>query len=267
MATTSLDSLVSDLKFNSQVQTSELFADPADYEKVVIRAGKKHNSSYVISSVTCTVPLEEHDAVVILAWAEFCVIRAGKFAIAPNATQQGFGTDRNGPYYKLMDLAKNLRAQYQETCQALSIATYAGSGAVAQSEVTVEDLSLGAQVPVEVSTPPPSPVLTSDAQVASDGTIIITWKCPTFKNFQKYVVLQIQGAAAILQPWNIGSASGISFTNDSVTNAGEFETQQATSAKLINLTKTIGTINRFVLAVVSRSGKISFSNEVVVTQV
>jgi hypothetical protein len=265
MATT-LAELVADLKFNSQVQTSEMFADPSDYERVVIRAGKKHNSSYVISSTACTVPSREHDALVILAWAELCVIRAGKFAIAPNSSQSSFGTDRNGPYYKLMDLAKNLREQYQEACEALNLTTYAGSGAVAQSEVTVESLDLGAQVPIEMSVVPPTPVLTSETAVAPDGAIIISWTVDTFRNFAKYIILHKTGADAIIQSWNLNSESGVPFTHNSASNVGELDSQQIKSAKLNELVATTGTVNRFVLAVVSRSGKISFSNEVAVTQ-
>lgn len=268
MSYTTLELLVEDLKLKSQVQTSDGFSNPEVFESLVKSAGKKHNSSYVITGASCTVPSLEHDAVVYLAWAELCVIRASMFAAAPSTNAQGFGTNRDTPYYKLMDLSKELRVMYKEACEAIGLSSFYGSGAITQSEVTVESIDLGAQAPLEMSATPPSPVITTTPsdRVNGDGTIVVNWTTKDFSNFEWFAVVFLQGASAIYQDWNWNSTTGIPRLNNSATVLGRINRMDIRSVKLENLTATTGTVNRFLVVLKTKSGKYAYSNEVAITQ-
>jgi hypothetical protein len=265
MATT-LALMVADLKTKSQVQVSEGYAD-AFLESIVIGAGRKHNPNYAISSATCTVPDLEADLVVLLAWSDLCYVRASAFAASPGATQQGFGTNRDTPYYKLTNLADLLLKRYQEVCASLGLTTFYGAGSPTMSEVTCESLDLGAQAPVEISITPTAPVLSAATSVVQpDGTIVLNWTCKDFNNFAAFAIVTMSGAESILQMWNFASASGIPGIHDSAQVVTNISQSALRSVKLQGLQINSGTVNRFVVVTITRSGKYAYSNEVVTTQ-
>jgi hypothetical protein len=267
MATTTLAEMVASLKFKSQVQSSENFDDPEALELLVTEAGEKHNSTYVISGTSCTVPANEKEAIVLLAWIELTFIRAQKFATESQSGGGGFSTDRNTPYYKLMDLAKKLDGRYKEVCTTLGLQTFYGSGGITSSEVTVESLDLSAQTPLETSLPPTAAVLTASpaAQANGDGTVVLSWTFKDNGNFAFYAICHIEGNESLIQDWNFESESGIPRIHDSA-NVTKITRMDQKSAKVLELTVSSGTKNRFVIAVGSKSGKYSYSNEIVLTQ-
>lgn len=266
--TTTLGAMVADLKVKSQVQTSENFADPSFFESLIISAGKKHNSSYAISTTACSVPDLEAEAVTLLAWIDFCFIRASRFASSPGSSQQGFSTNRDTPYYKLIDLAKQLKSMYAELCGSIGLVSFYGAGSPVMSEVTCENLDLGAMTPIEISLNAPTPALSTvpSDRVAADGTIVLNWMSKDFNNFAAFFVLQMTGAESVLQPWNYASSSSIPGIHDSASLVGRVNRAEVRSVKLQGLTITPGTINRFVVVTATKSGKFAYSNEVVLTQ-
>ena len=58
-------------------------------------------------------PTAQYDLVVILAWEKVCLFRANAFARASSqSAPQGFGQNKDTPYYKNTLMAKELRERY-----------------------------------------------------------------------------------------------------------------------------------------------------------
>lgn len=267
-AFTTLNNLVSDFRLKARVQASEGFTDPDDFRAVIIGAASKHNSSYVVSASVCTIPAREQEAVVTLSLIDFTFIRLSALSLQPGITSQGFGSDRNTPFQKLKDYLKLLVDRYDDIVAALGIPTYYGAGTVTQSEVTVENLSLGAQTSIGLSLTPPEFNLysTPSDHANSDGTVTLFWDNAPFDNFLCYFLYTVTGATPIFQPWNYDSIAGTPRILDTATKLFQYNRIDQQSALLTNLVVTSGTVNRFVLVIASKSGKYSYSDELVLTQ-
>jgi hypothetical protein len=265
---TTRQELISSLVSNARVQDSEGFKSPSDYVDLIRDAVSQHNASYQVSETVCTVPSRESYPVVLLAWSMLCFVRASKFASDPSTSQGGFSTDRNSPFQKCLTLAKELRNQYSLVCQSLALSTYAGTGSVVQSEVVSESHDLGAMTPIELSLDPPPIILITDpsTKVNNDGTLLVKWTQDLFENFAAYYVISMEGPNAIFQDWNFGSKSTIPRLNDEAVIVGRLTDQTVKQVKITDLTKTVGTVSHFLIACASKSGKWSYSNEVVLTQ-
>jgi hypothetical protein len=94
----------------------------------------------------------------------------------------------------------------------------------------------------------------------------LNWTTKDYGNFAAFAIVTLSGATAIIQPWNYSSASGIPGIADAATLVAKTGQSTLRSVKLQDLVTVIGTVNRFVIVSVSRSGKFSYSNEVVLTQ-
>jgi len=267
MSTTTLSVLVTELKFNARVQSSEGFTDPGDFQKVVADAVRLHNSTYVATTVSCTVPEVEKDVVGLLAWARLCMVRASRFATDSNASGQGWGTDRNTPFYKCLELHKILTAQYTEGCKALGLTVFAGAGAIALSEVTCENLDMGAQTPIEMSLTPPVIRLysTPTTAVNSNGTLAVYWEQANYSNFAKTVLVHVTGSTSVYDAGNYASAV-LPRIIDTAAIVGTVTNPDIRALNLTDIAVTPGIINRFLVASVSKSGKYTYSNEIVLTQ-
>src|SRR5688572_26741086 len=103
-----LAGLVTKLREDAVIEPSEGIAD-AKIEQWIRESIRKHDSTLDLTAI----PDEEDEAVTLLAWIQLCYHRASKYsAEASTSGANGYGTDRNTPYYKLMDLAKHLQARY-----------------------------------------------------------------------------------------------------------------------------------------------------------
>lgn len=260
-----LSDLVNDLRFYARIQDSENLKDSSDLNRIVKNAASRHNSSFTLTDSTSNIPQKEKNVVLLLAWVLLMRVRASRFAMEANTSQGGFGTDRNTPYHKCMDMAKELERQYKEECLSLGLESYYGSSNnVVSSVVTCESLDLGAQTPIENSAPPPAIVLSTDAAVAPDGTIVVRWTQDFFENFYSYCVFTIAGADPIFQDWNFGgSYPGI---NGFSSASNPINDQTIKAVKLTGIPFAALAVNRFLVTCSSKSGKYSYSNEVVVTQ-
>ena len=257
--TTNLTELIRDLKSFSKVQESEKFSDPNDFIRIVVSAARRHNKTYVVSLEACTIPAIEHNVVVLLAWAALSRIRASAFATQPSVTGSGvqYGTDRNTPFYKCMELAKQLEEMYKQECVDLGLTSYAGNSNVIVTEVTCENLDLGAQTPVEISLVPP-PISLGASAITPEGTLVLSWTQSNFANFDSFVVLH--STETITAAWNFSSAvlPGVA---DSATVMTVFKSA-VYACKFTDLNTTVA--NHFLVVCKSKSGKYTFSNEVVV---
>lgn len=265
--TTTLSKLADKLRKNSRVNDSENFAYPNDYNDIVVDAVYQHNPQYSVTEASCNVPLREEYPVVLLSWSMLCVIRASKFASESQGSQGGFSTDRNTPYYKLMDLSKQLKKMYLDVCGALGLDSFAGAKNVHASEVVVENLDLGAMTPVELSLDPP-PVLLETVpanKVNDDGTLLVKWRQDLFQNFSHYYLVHKEGTDDLWQEWNFNSKSVPRIHDDAII-VGKINDQEIKAVQVHDLTVTPGTINHFLLIAVSKSGKYSYSVEVKLTQ-
>jgi hypothetical protein len=263
-ATTTLVDLVRDLKLYGGVQPSENFADPNDFNRIVVRAATRHNKAYTCAVDSCTIPTTEHFAVVLLAWSDLSIIRASRFATQASTTQSGtmFGTDRNTPFYKCMELSKKLGEQYEEECKSLGLEIYAGYGSVSLSTVTCENVDLEAQTPIEFALNPPAISLTA-ADVQGDGTAILRWTQDFHTNFATYKLFY--HTSEIYQDWNITSARCPRINADAQF-VGALNDQASKAIKLTDLSTVSGTTHHFLIVCVSRSETYAYSNEVVNTQ-
>jgi hypothetical protein len=266
MPNTTLAAILTDLKRYAQIPSSEAISD-SDLEAAIQDAVSQHNAAYTATSSSCSVPVEEKFPVVLFSWSLVSVLRASARAgESSGGGPSGFNSDRQSPFAQLMKLANDLKTRYAEACKSLGLSKYAGSGVPVMSEVTCENLDLGVQTPVEMAIPLPAPILSSANQVAGNGELVLSWEFKDNSNFSQYVLFHLSGSSAIYENWNYDSTSGVPLINNNASNLMSTNRMERRATKVLNLSATQGTINRFLLVAVSKSGKYSYSNEVVITQ-
>jgi len=277
---TNMDALVRDLKFRAKPQSSEGWIDPDDFQAIVSDSTLRHNKDYVCTTVECTIPILEHLPVVVLSWADLTSLRANRWAQDPNVTGvQGFGTDRNTPYYKLTDLVEKLHHNYLTICEGLGLEVYAPvkpptesgstpiSGPPILTEVVSENYDILAQTPVELSHIPPGVKLYSDptAAIGSDGSVILTWESDRYQNFAYFHICYLSGSTPIYLPWNFNSKSGVPRTNDNTTVLSRIGDNRIRSLKVTDIDPNVPEIHRFLIANQSKSDRWTYSNEIMLT--
>jgi hypothetical protein len=103
--------------------------------------------------------------------------------------------------------------------------------------------------------------------VNGDGTVIVAWAQERFGNFASYTLVHGTGTTALFQEWNNNPSTDVPpRVIDSASQVGTFNSQDIKAVKVTDLTVTSGTKNRFLLVCESKSGKYTYSNEVVLTQ-
>jgi len=111
-----LTEIADKLTVRARVEDSEQI----DVLALVQDAVEQHNSSW---SGTDTVPLSHSFPVLLLAWIGLCKQRASNY-VNQSSTKTGsgvvFGTDRDTPYYKNMQMAKELQKQYEESIKKIT---------------------------------------------------------------------------------------------------------------------------------------------------
>lgn len=259
----SLATMVADLKFWGQIQASEGFVDPTDYNTIVGKASTQHNPAYSCTGSSFTIPETEVPVVSILALALLCQIRASKMAQAPTMRTGDFQTTRDTPFEKNMALHEKYMQQYKTQCQVLGLSSYYGSSSVKVSEFTGENTDLGAMTPVEIALEPPVVNLTTPS-VPIDGVLTLSFSTTIFGQFATRYVYHLTGSEPLFQDWNFASTV-LPKVNDSAELLISTQNQRATSFKVTNLVMTVGTVHRFLVVTQNRSGIYGYSNEVTVT--
>lgn len=250
MATVS--SLVDQLKALASIQASELFA-AGDLNSYMIAALRQHDKNMSAA----TLPVSEEEPVITLAWIKVCYVRASRYSSQPNVNgASGYGQDRNSPYNKNMDLAKNLMKRYTELVTDLGI-EHGGAG-VSVGNLIVKDLSFDGLVPL-IANPNIPPLLLAETDFGETFSVL-DWTFDTFDNFREFLLFHLIGDAPIFQEWNFNSSVGTPKISDNAKKVFSTLDYRATAVKITDLDKTL--VNRFLLVVRSRSENFGYSNEI-----
>jgi len=258
-----LNTVIDLFKRRAGIQDSERF-DESDLSSFLLTALSSHNPSYTLDRSGGNLPEREVVPLILLAWSDLQLTRASRFSMQAGTTGagSGFGVDRNTPYYRCTDLAKLLRTQYEDQCSALGLAMYAGG--IMSTEVTVTSLETGEEIPFALSRSIPAPLIVGPSSMEGDS-ITLSWirQAPDLTNFGKLVVMYSKGAA-IRQPWK-SESGGYPEVANTAEELKSIYLQSTTSVRITGMDSTPGTVHHFLLLVVTRSGKVSYSNEHTVT--
>jgi hypothetical protein len=224
-----------------------------------------HNPNLVVA----TLPDKEITLVMLLARVKICHLRAQKMAGESNLSGTGgYGTDRNTPFYKLMALAKELKAEYIALAAQLGVDVPSDQpqGQVTVSSLLIESGGLGVRTPLRVNMPP-CPVLTLTSADTSAGSILLTWVIPDFEDFRRYRVALIsfpigeEDAHSVLDPANSFEESEIPGILQSATIMDLALLQSARAVGLSGL--DLSNKNYAIVLVVENTvGNISLSNQI-----
>lgn len=225
-------------------------------------AVRLHNPNYSFATGISNVPSREEIPIRTLAHAQVQNARASVFstqANAPSSVAGGFGTDRNTPYYKCVDLRDRLIAQYKEQCASLGIPT--GSGGMIEGELLSFERMIKAQVPSPFNRIP-SPSIGGQANI-ENGEWIIEWDFPPFPDFYQFVLFYDTGDVAIHDPTNQDSNTGYPQIRDDLEPAVAINNGDQRKVKLTGLVSD--NKHRVLLVMVARNAKMSYSNEYTLT--
>lgn len=253
--------IASQLNTRARVQPSEGF-DLSFLGQLVDAALIEHNSSLTID----TLPDNQGECVLLLAWIRLCYDRASSIVNNPNVSSasSGFGSDRNTPFQKNLQLAKSLRDQYISLCQSIGIDPSPEPNSIFVSSLIVSDpLKQDMAVPLSAAPTPPSPVLSVVSSNLGSSEVIIAWTFSEFDFFKSFTLFNLQGTDPIRQDWNFSSQSSYPKINNIAQNLGTFYVEQLRSVKVTEVDLT--QVQRFILVATSLSQTYSYSNEVVIT--
>ena len=250
-------SLRDDLTDWADIQTSEKnLSDTGTLDGIILNALLLHNDQYTLE----TLPAKEREPVLTLAWVKVCYIRASKFAREAGVSGgNGFGQNRDTPYYKNTALAQSLMARYKELCADLNIPNSKSS--IHVSNIKVRDTRLDALVPLLVTENLPLVIATlSDPEPSSDY-LILTFTFDYFTDYGSHYVYSLEGTTPIFQNWNYASKTEIPYINESATQLIFWTNPQVKALKIVGVDKTQNF--RYLVAVRSRAEQYAYSNEVV----
>lgn len=256
MANVSLATLRDNLKESAFIHSTERITDP-HLDRIIVEAVPRHNPAYSITAESSTVPAQESRAVVLLSWHDLQRVRAAMFATQPSTSAPGgFGTDRNTPFYKCMELAKQLIEDYKEACALLGLAEHAFSPRA--TNTIVADALTGVLKPNAVS-PKAQPVALHTINYAVDGsTIELLWDSPSAQaHLLANVLFHATGSTPIADISAEGLYPGIRAGLNPVWQSAA---QDRTGVR-IELPSTVGETHRFLMVSVSRGYRHSHSNE------
>lgn len=248
--------LLEQLRSVARIEDSDNL-DQSQLELFLTQAMTQHNTGYTYASL----PASEEEAVVILAWIRVCLDRATRAAITPGTSgPNGFGQEGESVYSKNTRLADKLRERYAALTGALRVRSSEG---VTLGTLLRDDDELDAQVPLSASVSP-SPVILSAPSGQSDTvgtTHIVEWSSEWYSNFSDYLLFHVEGATSLFQAHNFNSDSGVPRILNGATLVASFSDQDQKSCQISELDKS--QTNRFLIVSRSRSGKYSYSNELV----
>jgi hypothetical protein len=255
-----LASLIQDLQKKAAISPTETPFDEPFLTGLIGAALLQHNSSYTSVDL---LPVVESPLVVLLAWIQVCVIRAGIFAKESDISGAGgYGQDRNTPFYKCKLLMETLKVQYDTLYDSIVENETKGGDIVVSNLIVTSDL-IDVAIPLAATSTPIVAALYEESRDEGAGEIILRWVTADSHNFVAFVFLHAADVT-IVQAWNQDSATtlGIAGINDATTVSEEITNSKQRSAKLVGIdfTKT----NHFVLATRSYGDNYSFSNELVI---
>ena len=230
--------------------------DPTDYEfedpilnGVLDDALARHKSTITYSSL----PKDEEYPVLLLAWRNVCLVRAGNhtqfFSIS---SEEGSG-DKSQVMQNNITLARELLEEYQDSSHGDTIQVATLLTRERFREVLLPDVAV-----------PLPPVLTLATPTgATTTTLSLSWDKPSITDFNRYVVFRHTSAG--LKDLTRLTSTDTDENKDfgiaaAATKVKEIYDRDLVNYKVTGLTS--GTTYYFVIVLVNNNGKISHSNEV-----
>lgn len=236
-----------------------------ELNRIIADSVREHNNAYADIS---EVPDRELEAVLLLSLERVQLRRALEFATQSDLKgAQGYGVDRNTPYYKCIDSANSFRKQYEALVARLNLST---KGDVVVSTVTKLSPTYDRLVPDAAAPLLPGITLALHDQSDDDATgdsYILEWTLEREAPYEffYYHLFRRVGDSAIIEPWTFDSTHGIPKISSDATKLVSIDNIAQRVARVTGLTKTGATKNRFVVVLESRNGNFKLSNELVQT--
>ncbi len=247
--------LIIKLKAKSRLQTSEGIEDD-DLEVDFADSLIQHNRLYSFASL----PVNEEELVLILAWIRLCFRRASKSVMSPASSgTAGFIQNDDSPYKKNIDLANQLQKRYNALVASLPLESSAG-GIVVTTVGILDSRSDRVLPPTATPTPPPVLLELAAGESTSVGTTyILNWYTDKFDGYYELVLFHTTGSDALLQTWNFNSDTGVPRILNGASKSSSFTDQDLRSVKVTDINKAV--TNRFILVQIGRGSKYTYSNE------
>lgn len=228
-------------------------------ERIISAAITQHNPAYTVSSL----PAEEEEAVLLLAWSAVCYRRAAAFAQERDAKgSNGFEHESNTPYRKNIDLAEKLLKRYEIVVSGMGLARSAKG--IVVGTILAKENDFGSLTPLgQANVPMLSLALTVTPEVSPITSAVMSWS-PVSEDLNDYEVLIFTrtGTDPIFQNWNAESDSGIPRIADGTTLLATVSDMAIKSLKVTDMNRAVA--NRFIAVARNRSLKYTYSNEVAV---
>jgi hypothetical protein len=244
----------------------EAQCDTSEYDEAIVslwvgEAILEHNAA--LSFDGSDLPVKEEQLVRMLAQIKICNARAAREANQASVrSSQGFGSDRDTPYYKNADMVARLRARYTTMCSAMGIAgATSGAGTIVVSRLSVVDGSTGVRAPYVMDVIPLSASKLTELAVAITSCKI-EWTENTDETFDEYLVFGRENSA-VLDPANIQPTHGIPKIADLATRLCTIYDPRLNAREFVGM--TTGVPYHFVVVTRNKQGRYAYSNELVVT--
>lgn len=239
----------------ARIQATESISD-ADQKDCVDGGLAEHNPELSYP----TLPDNQVEPVVILAWIRLNDLRAGKVSQTNNTSTPGFGADRSTPFDKLMKFNEELRKRYDTLCARLGIGSSSASSIVVGNN-RIKDARTGEQTPDYAAAAPPAVLLTQDLLISTE--LVVSWTFGKFDFFDSFILIQLTHPTALIyQSWNYTSTTSIPRINNSAIVIGQFYAQDLRSLKIEGIDRAF--LQRFMVVARSINGLCTYSNELVI---
>lgn len=258
-----VDNLIAELKLLAAVETTDGIAD-TDLKTYFLQAVKQHDRNLDTSDALVNLAPEEEEPVLTLGWIKVCLVRAAKAAKESSVQGvAGYGRNVDSPYAKQMSMAEKLSDRYYKLCERLRLTT----NRVVVGQLFVRDQIFDALVPLLQTANQPRVLLSlaTDTSGLSDtlNAVVLTWTAENASDFYDLRIYCLTGNVPIFQQWNNTSGTGVPCINDSAVPL--LISERNPSVNTVRITDLdLRVVNRFLIVLRSRSGKYSYSNELVV---
>ncbi len=252
-----LTDLADELKSLAKVDNVNDGISDEDLQGYVTLALRQHDKYLTVDSL----PVEEEEPVLTLAWVKVCLVRASKLSVDANLSgAAGYGRDNNTPYAKCISLSKELMTRYGSLCGTLRI----DRNRVVVGTLFRRDDLYDALVPLLESASPSRIILSILGVVQSNDTeMVIKWSIDNLTDFYEVSIFSRVGSTAIFQEWNMQSDTSIPKLADGTTKL--FSTLDSTMTALKITGLDLSEVNRFLVVMRNRSTKYAYSNELLVS--
>jgi len=210
----------------------------------------------------------EQRMIVWLAWITVCYARASGFAPQPSQKPgsnvgYGFGTDRDTPYKKCMDMAAKLKEEYSDMKAEYDSKfgdddedSESSTGDVFVGSLLKTEAELGAFVPPQKASS--VAIRNFDTVSVGAGFAILGWSRTTSTAFVQLFIFK-SSASGIVEKWNADGNSGVPFI---AAAASKIYGTTDFISKQIKVTGLTAGTHYFVLVTVSLNGLYWYSDQI-----